>query len=331
MSKILAITPISIAGTLIMKGLIKGFEQLGHRVLFFDVRELNQNLIDEFNPDFVIGYDYSHFVNPQAENIVNSLNIPLIHYFADAPDSSFSHSGNSELFEKLSNSNGIVFCWDKECLKLFRNKAFYLPLGVDPELYIPDNIAPSEIVFAGRPLTYKRISLLCDVIKYFPDKLSIYSYKQHFETSIKEIEEAGLLDTKSLKAYKNSYKGFLKTERELANVYAGAKIVLNITMDQSISSMNYRVLEVLGSEGFLLTDHKQDTLDYFEDNVELAVYKDKNDLIYKISKYLQDDGLRAKIAQTGKNKVIKFHTFEQRASAIMKHLDASIRGITYLM
>ena len=322
MSNILAITPISIAGTLIMKGLIKGFEQLGHNVLVFDVRELNAQLIANFCPDFVIGYDYLHFIHPNAEKIVKELNIPVIHYFADAPDSVFSHSGDLELFNKLSNSDGIVFCWDKECLKTFKNKALYLPLGVDPELYQPqeNNLITSEIVFAGRPLTHTRINVLCDIIRNFPDKLSIYSYKKHFETSVKEIEETGLLEPSLLENYKNSYKGFLEKEQDLANIYAGAKIVLNITMDQGLSSMNYRVLEVLGSGGFLLTDQKQDTLDYFEDNIELVTYKNNIDLINKISKYLQDDSLRAQIAQNGKNKVIKYHTFEQRAGVVLENI-----------
>jgi spore maturation protein CgeB len=101
-------------------------------------------------------------------------------------------------------------------------------------------------------------------------------------------------------------------------VYAGAKIVLNITMEQGLSSMNYRVLEVLGSGGFLLTDYKQDTANYFQQDEDLVFYKDNKDLIEKIAKYLKNDGLRAKIAQNGRNKIMKYHTFKQRAEEITK-------------
>lgn len=322
MSNILAITPISIAGTLIINGLVKGFQELGHEVLVFDVRQLNNDSIKKFSPDFVIGYDYSHFINTQAEKIVNDLNIPTIHYFADDPNSKFSHSGDLELFNKLSQSKGIVFCWDKKLLDSFKNKAFYLPLGVDTKLYSvrKNDIIKSDIVFAGRPLTAKRIRILCDIFNNFPDKLNIYSYKKHFDDSVKEIEEAGLLNSVSLRAYKDSYKGFLETEKDIAHVYAGAKIVLNITMEQGLSSMNYRVLETLGSGGFLLTDYKQDISDYFQQDEDMVFYKDNKDLLEKIPKYLENDKLRAKIAQNGKNKIMKYHTFKQRAEEIIKIL-----------
>ena len=267
MVNILAITPVSIAGTLIINGLIKGFEQCGNNILSFDVRELDNNIIKKFNPDFVIGYDYVHFINSQAEKIVTDLNIPVIHYFADDPNSDFAHSGDLELYKKFSYSNGIVFCWDRQLLGSFANKAYYMPLGVDPELYnincdYEKNI---DISFVGRPLTARRITLLSDIIKIYPEKLKIFSYKKHFDKSVEEIRKAGLLDFSQLKQYENCYAGFLKTEKELAEIYKGAKIVLNITMDQGLSSMNYRVLEVLGSEGFLLTDFKKDTAEYFKD------------------------------------------------------------------
>ena len=324
MGNILAITPISIAGALIINGLAKGFKKSGHNVMIYDVRDINSNSVKTFLPDFVIGYDYVHLINPEAEKIITELNVPVIHYFADDPNANFAHSGDLTLFKKLSDSNGIVFCLDKQYLNIFQNRSFYLPLGVDPDLYSinqkTDNVTP-DIVFVGRPLTDRRLSILCEIIKNFPGKLGIYSYKKHFDTSSEEIEKRGMLSSNLVNIYKNSYMGFLETENELAKVYAGAKIVLNITMDQGLSSMNYRVLEVLASEGFLITDFKQDTSDYFTSNSELVFYKSQNELIDKISKYLSEDSLRGKIARNGKEKILQFHTFKQRAEEIISKID----------
>lgn len=141
MLRILAISPISIAGALIIKGLVHGFEKLGHSVLLYDVRNINNNSVIEFKPDFVIGYDYGHFVVDKSESFIQSLNIPVIHYFADAPEANYSLSGDLTLIDKLQKSSNMVFCWDKSYLDFFQIPAYYLPLGVDMQLY--ENKSPN--------------------------------------------------------------------------------------------------------------------------------------------------------------------------------------------
>lgn len=323
MYNILAISPVSIAGALIIRGLTKGFQQLGCNTLVFDLRELDYELVNCFKPDFVLGYDYVHFVNQSAERIIKDLNIPVIHYFADDPNDNFAHSGDFSLPERLSKSEGIVFCWDKQHISSFTNECYYLPLGVDPDLYAIDKTdrgEQPEILFTGRPLTERRLLILSEIVKNFPGKLGIYSYKKHFETSITEMQRMNLLNNQDLENYKNCYRGFLETEKELAQVYADSKIVLNITMDQGLSSMNYRVLEVLASEGFLLTDYKQDAADYFTADKDLVFYQNKAELIDKMRFYLNNDAQRKSIAQSGKINVISNHTFKQRAEEIIKKL-----------
>jgi len=325
-SKILFVSPVSIAGALIIKGFLKGFEELGFKSLLLDVRELDYDAINTFSPDLIIGYDYSHLINQTATNVIDRFDVPKIHYFADNPNDNFSLSGDNSLPEKLSKTDGIVFCWDRNYLNDFKNKAFYLPLAVNPEDYSVDiNTSKKHgILFAGRPLTERRINILCEIVKHFPDELSIYSYDKHFEKSVNEIKEQKLLTDEQLESYIKSFKGFLNTEKELAEVYANSKIVLNITMEQGLSSMNYRVLEVLASGGFLLTDYKKDTAEYFESDKELVFYENSDDLIGKISKYLNNKELRDEIAFNGKNIVLKYHSFKKRASEMLAVIDSLI-------
>lgn len=320
MKKILTISPISIAGALIINGLSKGFEQLGYKTLNFDVRKLDFEAIKIFKPDFAIGYDYAHFVDNNAEKIIKELNIPIVHYFADDPNANFAHSGNLDLIKKLEDSGNTVFCWDKALLNSFKKPAHYLPLGVDPDLYTleekPEII--HDITFVGRPLTETRLNILSEIVKNFGEKLVIYSFEKHFLTSINEMQRLNLLNPEQLEIYKNCYRGFLETEKDMAKVYSGSKINLNITMDQGVSSMNYRVLEVLASGGFLLTDYKQDTAEYFEQDKNLVYYKDSSQLIENISKYLKNNDLRDQITENGNKKVLKHHTFRQRAEEILR-------------
>lgn len=326
MYKILGLIPISIAGSLIIKGLVKGLEQNGCNVRECHINNFNKDTLAEFKPDFVIGYDYAHFMVPSVENIIYELNIPVVHYFADAPLSKFSHGGDTSLFNKLSNSNGIVFCWDKHYLNDFNNNSFYLPIGIDTDAYncdsllLDDHDLSDKIVFVGRPLTEKRISLLCEVIKKFPENLLIYSYKRHFESSLDYIKQNKLLDYKYLNHYENCYRGFLNNEKELASVYSNVAIILNITVEQGVSSINYRVFEALACDGFLISDYTNDIAEYFNNGEDLIFYSDKDDLLNKISFYLRNESIRKNISSNAQNKLIKHHTVRERAKYLIATL-----------
>lgn len=320
--KILIINPISIIGDILLKGIAKGFEKLGNKTLMMDVRELNENKIKEFKPDFVLGLDYAHLITPEAETIIKNLDIPIAHFFIDDPNATFAHSGDLTLYNKLGETKGIVFCWDSAFLKDFKNDAYYLPTGIDFDNYKePDpsiNIGKSNILFAGRPLTDKREKIIATIVKNFPGKLSIYSYKAHFDKSIPEMLEKGYLNEKEIEEYKKCYKGFLQGENELAAAYHNCEVVLNITMQQGPSSMNSRVLEALATGSFLITDYTEDTAKYFEENKDFVFYNDLSDLTQKTKKYLDNPELRKEIAKNGQNKVAEQHTLLNRAETILE-------------
>lgn len=320
--KILAILPFSIAGSLIIRGLALGFKKIGCNVLTVDIRDLDYSVVESFSPDFAIGYDYAHFMLEDAQRIIEALQIPVLHYFADDPDSNFAHVGDLVLKNKLENSAGIVFCWDRIYLDRFKNRKFYLPLGVDEELYAPQpgRILKYGISFVGRPLTVKRQEILATLVKNFPDQLNVFCYKNHFERSIQEILSAELLTGSEIEDYKNSYRGYLQTESELSDVYSTSRITLNVTMDQGISSMNYRIFEVLSAGGLLLTDYTEDIAKNFTENKEVIFYKSKNELIEKISFYLKNPDLAEQVSTQGRTQIINYHTFSKRAEEILEKI-----------
>lgn len=327
MTKVLAILPFSIAGAHIVRGLANGLSQVGCDVLIRDIRELDLTEIQEHNPDFVIGYDYAHFMLDSASRLVTSLNKPVVHYFADDPNGNFGHVGDLSLPDKLANSDGIVFCWDKSYLSSFKNQSFYLPLAVDAALYsgTSGNSQKYDISFVGRPLTVVRLEALAALIKKFGSSFNLFCYEKHFQTSVEEI--AYLLTKKELETYKNSYRGFLKTEQELADTYKCSKIALNITMEQGVSSMNYRVFEVLASGAFLLTDFKSDIIEFFNEDEDLAFYRTKEELIEKVDFYLKNNQLREQIAQNGYKKVMNCHGFVHRAGEMLRVLKEDVKII----
>lgn len=315
MKKILLISPISIAGELIISGFDFGFRAKNWRTLKKDIRELTQLDIDNFKPDIVFGYDYSHLTSPKVFNFNNA---KLIHYFGDEPQSKFALAENPNLYEQLkTQENTQIFIWDESFTNDFKG-AKYLPLGINPIDYNAQYDGYNHAIsFVGRPLTPKRQEILCLLIKEFKTKLSIFCYKPHFEQSLKEIREKNLLTGIDLYNYEQSYKGFITSPKELSKIYNASKINLNIT-EQGKTGLNYRVFEVLASGAFLLTDDMSDIRKYFEPSKDLEIYLNNFDLIDKINFYLNNFDISYKIGLNGRIKCVKEHNFIERVEKILE-------------
>lgn len=317
MKRILVLSPISIAGKLIMESFASGFEMNKCRVLIKDVDKLKMEDVEFFNPDIIFGYDYSYLMDDDCKKIINSLNCKNhVFYFADEPESNFATGGKKHLYEELKKIDATVFVWDKEFTDSFK-KCFYLPLAASPLKYTVDFSGfQHSITFVGRPLTEKRQRILCDLIKTFKQKVNIFCFEKHFLKSIEEIKEKNLLDESDLEIYSKCWRGFVKTEEELAKIYNSSKINLNIT-EQGKSSLNYRVFEVLASSGFLISDEREDLKKYFTVSKHLESYRDIADLIDKIDFYMKNLNIAQKIAQLGHAKCVERHNFSARAKSIL--------------
>lgn len=320
MKKLFITSPVSIAGCLITRGLAEGFKKLGFFVVEKDVRETTFEDIKKFNPDYILGYCYGYLNNEElTKDLIGNKNYTFIHYFADEPKSKFAYTQRPEMYDLLKTTDANIFIWDSEFLGDFE-VAHYLALAVDPKLYKTTFEGfEHSISFVGRPLTEKRQRILTQLIKRY-GKISIFCYKDHFERSIKEIKENGLLTDEELDCYKDSYKGFVKTEIELARIYNSTRININVT-EQGINNINYRVFEVLASSGFLITDEMKDLYKLFEVGKDLEVYKNEEELFDKIDFYLKNQNLASAIASNGRKNVVNNHTFKDLAEKILKSIN----------
>ena len=321
LKRVMVVMPVSIAGCLIMKGFALALNHLGFKVLLEDVRNLDFDRFLKFRPDFLLGYDFGFFENEtfkkQLEN--SSFKPRQVHFFADEPKSKFANFKNEQQFEEFNQINHLCYVWDKKYLNCLKNSK-QMALGVDPRLYKTDfNGYNFDITFVGRPLTEKRQKILSRIIKVFGKKLSIFSFPKHFEKSIFEIEEKKLLTKTELEIYKRSYKGFLYSESQLANVYCSSKVNLNITL-QGENNLNYRVFEVCASRGFLLTDYMEDLNKNFVLGKELESYYTEEDLLEKIDFYLKNLKIAEKIGNNARARILCNHTFITRAKEILLDL-----------
>lgn len=315
MKKILVTSPVSIAGCLITRGFASAFKELGYFVVEKDVRELTFEFIEQFKPDVIFGYGYGYLFNETlAKHLANKkIDTKFVYYFADEPQNPLGYGKRPELYQMLKDiKNKTVFIWDKEFLNDFEG-SHYLPLAVNPDSYhVTFEKYNYPISFVGRPLGDKRQRILSKIVQKYPNKLSIFSWEDHFSKSVDEIREKKLLDKYELENYKKCYKGFVNKENELAQIYGSTKININIT-EQGQNNLNYRVFEVPASGGFLITDKMKDLYELFNVGRDLEVYSTDDDLLDKIDFYLKNHSIAQKIAINGYSRIIREHTFSERA------------------
>ncbi len=108
--------------------------------------------------------------------------------------------------------------------------------------------------------------------------------------------------------YPNSKIGRFWPE-EMAQIYAQAKIVVNMCVDRDL---NMRVFEGLASGALLITDEADGLEELFEDGEHLVIYRNDDDLVDLISHYLDDHATRDRIARQGQALVLDKHSYQHR-------------------
>lgn len=102
-------------------------------------------------------------------------------------------------------------------------------------------------------------------------------------------------------------------------VYAmsAAKICLNTLHYAEVNGLNCRAFEIAGCGGFQLINGVSVLAEHFEPNVEIAVYQSSDDLRDKIRYYLDRPQLARQIAERGRVRAHRDHTYEQRLARIL--------------
>ncbi|MDO5403080.1 MAG: DUF3880 domain-containing protein [Eubacteriales bacterium] len=103
---------------------------------------------------------------------------------------------------------------------------------------------------------------------------------------------------------------------QMPEVFRKSKINLNISLSIIKTGIPLRVLDVLGSGGFLITNYKPEIAEYFEDGIDLVIYEDMKDLVIKVKYYLSHEEERKAIARNGYEKVKRLFTFDEKIDAM---------------
>ncbi|RDY30610.1 CgeB family protein [Lachnotalea glycerini] len=125
-----------------------------------------------------------------------------------------------------------------------------------------------------------------------------------------------LSDTKSMPYVNN--KGPADSRIDMPKIFKCSKININMTIKTIETGIPLRVYDIMGCGGFVITNYQSEINEYFIPDVDLVVYESLEDLVYKISYYLQHEEERKKIAQNGYHKVKELYTYEKRLEQIIQ-------------
>lgn len=123
-------------------------------------------------------------------------------------------------------------------------------------------------------------------------------------------------DTSSMPLIHN--RGFAKTNTEMPIIFNQSKINLNLTAKSIRSGLSLRIFDVLGCEGFLITNYQAELPEHFNIGEDLEAYTSLDDLMGKCEYYLSHDKDRQEIAHNGFEKVKKYHTYDIRLTQMLE-------------
>ena len=121
-----------------------------------------------------------------------------------------------------------------------------------------------------------------------------------------------------LKDFRNiRFRGNARSLEEMPIIFNQSKINLNFTSKAIKSGIPLRVFDILGSDGFLITNYQPELLEYFENGKDLVVYEDLNHLVELCGYYLEHEDERIEIAKNGHETVKKYHNVTTRLLQII--------------
>lgn len=154
--------------------------------------------------------------------------------------------------------------------------------------------------------------------------------KHHLEPACTRMERIKIIDILSKKFTFNLYtdetdtpsyitnKGIAEPTVEAFKIYKASKINLNMTSKSITSGVPLRVFDILGSKGFLITNYQPEIPDMYEPGKDLIIYENSDDLVQKITYYLDHEDERLEIAENGYKKTVACHDYTKRILEMLK-------------
>lgn len=275
-------------------------------------------------------YNDFHHINPDG-----IFHIPLATNVRD----NYATATTASAADRARFSSDISFIGS-----LYSEKCLYNQITLPEKMrgYVDGLIEAQLLVygynFIEECVTPELIEAFCKVrpeLINFPDSMKVDTkavIAQHI-ISVKVAEQERLRYLKALSEHFNvdlytgsdTYsmplihnRGFAKTNTEMPIIFHQSKINLNLTAKSIRSGLSLRIFDVLGCEGFLITNYQAELPEHFNIGEDLEAYTSLDDLMGKCEYYLSHDKDRQEIAHNGFEKVKKYHTYDIRLTQMLE-------------
>ena len=305
MEKVVVIIPDNNKGKYIAKGFSSAFKEFNYFVIEKKIYDLHTEELAKINPDIIFTFWSDIKQNDTLTSIFDGYNTDttIILHCAELKKDIPS------IFYKKENN--YCFSTDSKTKKMK-----YIP-AISPKDYKQKFKGYRyTISFAGNPAYENREEILAKIIYNF-GIINIFCRSYDFYKSVDDIYKNKLLDDKYIDLYRESYRGYVETQKELSFIYSASKINIDLE-NPNKKSINYRCFETIASGGFLLAPYSEDIIHYLDDGKEFETYKNNSELIDKINFYLRNTNLARLITIKGKKNVVSNHSFYDRLKTMLK-------------
>lgn len=165
------------------------------------------------------------------------------------------------------------------------------PIGIEPGNSATREYMYARYVIDRRITAIERIDLLDAVAK--EHRVDLFTHFKGF--SMQNVCNHGIV-------------GYYD---EAPKVFKKSKINLNITLRSIKNGIPLRAFDIMGAEGFLLSNFQAGFWDLFVPGEDFVYYENKEDLVRKVGYYLKHEDERKAIARNGHEKVAARHTYIQ--------------------
>jgi spore maturation protein CgeB len=303
-------------------GLPNGFKDAGHEVKVSGPLTIDNipRMISEFNPDLIVTMGWTpENVGEKVKWIrkyVKSSKVPLIYWATEDP--AYTQCFSLPLIQWILPDFVFTICVERiDYYKKLGIKVAHLPFGYHESVHCrvdsDDKYKTSIAVVANgypeyikeNPKCFRYKSLKTLINPLLKENIRIDFWGRYWDKMKPFVE----YDIPSERIH-----GYLPYT-EANKVYSSADIVIGLQNRQ----LAQRTYEILGSEGFCLTNDTLAVRQLFKNKRDLVISSSPNETVELVYYYLSHPEEREKICKQGKL-AVSSHTYRNRAEYIIKTL-----------
>ncbi len=298
-----------------------GFEKKGNKVMLFDpaseydAADRVFKITKEFKPDLIL-----HTKNELPAEIFQELRkfAKVIQWYPDPVITEWlpSYVKSSDIF--FTMSGGLV-----EEFKKYNTNVFWLTQAFEPSFFDINSITEADRRLFSADVAF--VGNLGSKTRYLPRRKYLemvinegFNLRWWGPKMPKKLSTIPLI----LGKLGRSYGGKFVWGAEYAKVAKLSKIFLAFDAQPHIrKSMSARMYTAVGCGASYMCQHVDGIEEVLEPGKEIITFQSEQEMIDMIRYYVKNDELRKKIAEAGRRRVLKEHTYEIRMGQMLRIIE----------